>query len=693
MARNPYQNRMMQPEQVDTGDVPYIDYNSQNINPMMMQAAAQAQQRYDLSQTAIAKAIEENASGEYRDVDYTNTVSALDRAMQDVNKTVKDKYDNQYGNALPEILKGIAKSRGILNNAQKEYKESQKYEAMMNQLEMQGKLILPGGRDPRKQASIDANGKYTPVDYSGFKEQSDYDATIQKAVVDGIDKNVIDSGLVSANVAGMLKSVKTQGLAALGKTPEEIDKALEQAAAEYAPIFENETTFNDDVNLQKKTGGMSSKDYVKSTIYRLAKNVTDNQYMANPNYESPSSKRTTYDETPWSNIMSPRGNEKIRANELYNKIPSFTSILAVPGIQFTEEGQNFKTIDESIAAQEAALKFTEESDKKDANVNKLLAMKDELLGKYGKAALMLIDPMGEIGSKGIQGITKLSMNERKEREERLNQTKHLKNSGKFDEYKQALQDAGIDTKGKSELQVLQLMDQNEEALSQVTGESSIIQDPEVNTNFKRFLSNRIEAIDFKDKDGGKQDSYIKNIKKKGVSLVDLQNFIEDKNTSPVYDVRTGQYYINVPTTWEKGKPKGDDTQKLYFTTDIKNTDRAQVLTGMESAIINRDSDKEPGPKVVYRSTGDAFVYLPSLNKDKKNIYEPKIVRIPPSKRAEILRDAKTNKEAEEALALYASTQTPVSIATIRDAFDEENKMDLFTRYKTKYTKNEQMYAQ
>ena len=293
MARNPYQHRMMQPEQVDTGDVPYIDYNSQNINPMMMQAAAQAQQRYDLSQTAIAKAIEENASGEYRDVDYTNTVSALDRAMQDVNKTVKDKYDNQYGNALPEILKGIAKSRGILNNAQKEYKESQKYEAMMNQLEMQGKLILPGGRDPRKQASIDADGKYTPVDYSGFKEQSDYDGIIQKAVVDGIDKNVIDSGLVSANVAGMLKSVKTQGLAALGKTPEAIDKALEQAAAEYAPIFENETTYNDDVNLQNKTGGMSSKDYVKSAIYRLAKNVSDNQYVGDPGYDKDASTKTS----------------------------------------------------------------------------------------------------------------------------------------------------------------------------------------------------------------------------------------------------------------------------------------------------------------------------------------------------------------------------------------------------------------
>ena len=118
MARYPYRQ---QPQMVDTGDVPYVSYISEQAEPLMMQAAANAQQRYDLAQTAIAKYLEENAAAKFRDADYNTAMAKLNQDLENIKTTVKDKYDNQYGNAIGEITKGLSKARQTYHLAQKAY--------------------------------------------------------------------------------------------------------------------------------------------------------------------------------------------------------------------------------------------------------------------------------------------------------------------------------------------------------------------------------------------------------------------------------------------------------------------------------------------------------------------------------------------------------------------------------------------
>jgi len=70
MARyNPYGSRIAQPEMIDTGDVPYISYQSENFLPMVLQGMGEMQKRYDIAQSAMAKYLEENAALKARGAD------------------------------------------------------------------------------------------------------------------------------------------------------------------------------------------------------------------------------------------------------------------------------------------------------------------------------------------------------------------------------------------------------------------------------------------------------------------------------------------------------------------------------------------------------------------------------------------------------------------------------------------------
>ena len=275
MQRYPYRQ---QPQMVDTGDVPYISYMSEQAEPLMMQAAANAQQRYDLVQTAIAKYIEENAAAKFRDVDYNTAMAKLNQDLEDIKTKVKDRYDGQYWQAYPEIVKRLSKARQTYHLAQKAYEEEQKYAPLITKLAAEKKLIFaPNAKgeviDPRTQSVFDETGQYRGgLDYSNIRERSDYDKTIEEAIVKGIDKTAVESGLINSKTAGYLLQLQRSGLATL--TDDQIDKIAE----DYAPIFEAQTTYGIDPDRPK----ISSKEYVKDAIYRLAGSKTGRQYMGSP---------------------------------------------------------------------------------------------------------------------------------------------------------------------------------------------------------------------------------------------------------------------------------------------------------------------------------------------------------------------------------------------------------------------------
>lgn len=276
MVRYPYRQ---QPQTVDTGDVPYVSYISEQAEPLMMQAAANAQQRYDLAQTAIAKYLEENAAAKFRDVDYNTAMAKLNQELENIKTTVKDKYDNQYGRAYPEILKGLSKARQTYHLAQKAYEEEQKYAPLITKLAAEKKLIFaPNAKeevvDPRTQSVFNEKGEYVGgLDYSNIRERSDYDKTIEDAIVKGIDKTSDDTGL-GRRLNGYFEQIKTKGLAALGNTPDEINKKVRELAEQYTPIFEAQTTYGIDPDKPME----SSTDFIEKTIHRLAGSDKDINY-------------------------------------------------------------------------------------------------------------------------------------------------------------------------------------------------------------------------------------------------------------------------------------------------------------------------------------------------------------------------------------------------------------------------------
>ena len=192
---NPYGNRNQQSEMSDVGDVPYISYQSENTLPMMAEALKGGQQRYDLAQTAIAKYLEENAAGKFRDPDYANVVGALNKSLEDIQRNVKDKYQGQYGDALGDITQKLGKARGIFHQAQKAYEEEEKYKPLYQKLKTEGKLVTPKGmEDPfTKQSYNPETGQFNDIDYSQMYEKNDYNKWIGENISNRLNQNVTDN--------------------------------------------------------------------------------------------------------------------------------------------------------------------------------------------------------------------------------------------------------------------------------------------------------------------------------------------------------------------------------------------------------------------------------------------------------------------------------------------------------------------
>lgn len=295
MARySPYNRGIAMPQDFNPGEVPYISYYNPQRDEMLMQGMETMQNRWDVAQSAIAKYLEEAGATEMRNIDKNYVIDQVTQNIEKLKKNIKEKYNGDYGLAVNDVIQNLSKSSSIYKQAGQDYKEAQKYEPILMNLEAQKKLLWDVDpttgkikNDPRTQSAW-VDGKHIGIDYSGFREKSDYDKEIAQDVVAGIDKTSKESGLISSGVEGILKSVNTKGLAALDQvidrgderlsSQQRIDKNLNRIATEYAPVFRKKTTAGIDPNMANG----NDVDYIKKAIYRMATNVTDNQYVTDP---------------------------------------------------------------------------------------------------------------------------------------------------------------------------------------------------------------------------------------------------------------------------------------------------------------------------------------------------------------------------------------------------------------------------
>ena len=118
--------------------------------------------------------------------------------------------------------------------------------------------------DPRELETMFSIGE---KDYGLTKQE------IEEAIVKGIDKTSDDTGL-GRRLNGYFEQIKTKGLAALGNTPDEINKKVRELAEQYTPIFEAQTTYGIDPDKPMA----SSTDFIEKTIHRLADSDKDINY-------------------------------------------------------------------------------------------------------------------------------------------------------------------------------------------------------------------------------------------------------------------------------------------------------------------------------------------------------------------------------------------------------------------------------
>ena len=245
-------------------------------NEIVAQQLGQRTQMYQQNLDAIAAAENEMESQKFRDVDRPGINVRLQNFSKDIDDMVKNQYQGDYAMARKDILRKIAKERGEISRATQLYDVEQKYLPIMAQLRMQGKYI---GGNPEQQSAYDPEtGQFTSAPIYDFKERSDYDKIIMEDIVSGIDKTTKDTGLISSGVEGILKDVKTRGLAALGNNPTEINARLSQIAKEYAPVFGQKSTYDIDPTMQH----MDKEEYIKDAVYRLASSISDNQFVNDP---------------------------------------------------------------------------------------------------------------------------------------------------------------------------------------------------------------------------------------------------------------------------------------------------------------------------------------------------------------------------------------------------------------------------
>ena len=270
---NPYGNRFQQPEQYDTGEVPYISYQDPDAEKIIAQGMQNMQQRYDLTQSAMGKYMEENAKGNFSDRDYVPVMSNLNSRLEKIRQNVKDKYQGDYGAASNEVIQELGKARNIFFQAEAEKKKEDKYGPLLDKMKAEKKLLWePGKGDPRERAAFDENGNYVPRDYSGFVEKSN-DIEVAKPIIDKVSKQVKEL-VAQPNNYGYIEQRIAQGQSAL--TEPEIDKLVD----EYLPVFQANTTFGIDKELNSHYKG-DTRAYLKDIIKSNALDATKNEWHQN----------------------------------------------------------------------------------------------------------------------------------------------------------------------------------------------------------------------------------------------------------------------------------------------------------------------------------------------------------------------------------------------------------------------------
>jgi len=299
MARRPYgYPRYEEPQQTQVTGVPYISLYDPNEADKYAPILAQAQQRYDISQSAIAKYLSDYAES---DID-ASYLPDVDRIVQgklgDIQKVVA-KHDGQYGDAANEIVKELSLARRPIAGAIQATKARQEAANLYQKLLLDknvNRVWNPQTKSfdvqsfediVKNEPIFNAEGKFIGApNYMGkFRGAGNYEPYIER-MVDHIMKQSTEQGLSpDAKYPEFLKQVKLSGA-----DPNTIRSYFEKNTAEGQELL-GDFLANNPIAAQEfvvdgKFNQELAKDYLSNALSSRVKQSKDYQYMGNPGYKT-----------------------------------------------------------------------------------------------------------------------------------------------------------------------------------------------------------------------------------------------------------------------------------------------------------------------------------------------------------------------------------------------------------------------
>lgn len=354
MMRNRY-NRYANPEPVDPGmvQVQGLQFFNPEIANMQAESLKNSQERYDASQLAIAKTLEEAGMAELREPDRAGVLGRISSNIDEIQKQVASKYEGDYGRASTEIIKSLSKSKGVLGQASQLYKEEQKYRPLYEQLRASGKLVMPGD-NPFTKAAFDDKGQFVGgPDYSNIYERNDYNKWVMENISNRINNRVYDNiGKLVEQFKAENPNVKDPFLImskVRGASQDEVLKNVGNIVSDQdAKMFieQNPTyamEFGNDVN--------KAKEFMLQTAANQIYHQVDKQMINNPNYvptPSPNDKSN-----PELNTFGAMFTQSPEDNPYFIGTKSLLKELdkKMPGEWFTGDWNNLNDIDKEIQTQ------------------------------------------------------------------------------------------------------------------------------------------------------------------------------------------------------------------------------------------------------------------------------------------------------------------------------------------------------
>lgn len=249
--------------------IPYVSMYDPQFDQNLLQVLNQRQQRYDAGRQAMNEYRTQVAGQEFNQYDRPHIDKRLGQDVQELQDLVKNQYNGDYGSAINKLSDEIINRKNYYLPAVQRYKEEQKIDPTLRQLEAQDQLIFPNQVDPRTQSVYDESGRYVGIPKYDFKVRTDYDKEIGQRFKAAGDK-ITEVVKGSKSMPGYYEAIKTKGLGALSQ--QDLDAIVSDKDVQN---FISETTYGIDPKLK----GKDAKSYILDKLNSIYTTQQDKQYI------------------------------------------------------------------------------------------------------------------------------------------------------------------------------------------------------------------------------------------------------------------------------------------------------------------------------------------------------------------------------------------------------------------------------